>query len=211
MPVCLTANSTAPSGPGLLSTAAAGQAASGPSIFWALAAIVANAMLQPSFCSYIWEGDTTTTSAASSSSEWLVWPHRSLPTVCLLDTAAEVWILVEKYGLPRGWRGDAGPREDAEPREDGEEGDEVEKARPLDIIFRLALFVLGVLPQAIGLFATRGVPGSQVLAAIYLAASLVSMARAADQVGKLSPSPTLPYFVKPPFSLYFPLFYPSSA
>jgi hypothetical protein len=127
------------------------QEASGSSIFWAMTAIVLNAMLQPSFCGYIWSGD---------SFEGLVWPHRSSPVICLLDAIAESWIVVERYKNPT-----RDPDETAAP------------ARSTDVALRLTIFALAVLPQAIKLFSMRGIPATQVLAAVFFASTLISMLR----------------------------------
>lgn len=126
------------------------QQASGQSIFWAMAAIVLNAMLQPSFTGYVWSGDSFID---------LLWPHRSSPFVCLVDAAADIWIIVQSV-----WKLDADYRND-------------EPAKPTAVAIRIAIFVLGVVPQAIKLFSMRGVPATQAIAAGFLFSSLVSMAR----------------------------------
>ncbi|KAK4551989.1 hypothetical protein LTR86_010781 [Recurvomyces mirabilis] len=74
-----------------LATLASQNQASGRSIFWAMASIALNAMLQPSFTGYLWSGDTFKDS---------LWPHRSSPFVCLLDAVADIWIMIEKVRKP---------------------------------------------------------------------------------------------------------------
>ncbi|KAH8649879.1 hypothetical protein BX600DRAFT_554341 [Xylariales sp. PMI_506] len=125
--------------------------ASGQSIFWALVTLAFFAMQQPSFCGYLWGGNAFETS---------IWPHRSLPTLCILDTVADAWILVDKY-RSRG----------------SDKYGEAPAAKPTDITMRLTVFLVGVLPQAIKLFSMKGIPLTQALAAVFLVSSLVSMTR----------------------------------
>ncbi|KAH8899102.1 hypothetical protein GQ53DRAFT_817303 [Thozetella sp. PMI_491] len=127
------------------------QQASGQSLFWALVAIVFNAMQQPSFCGYLWGGDAFETTA---------WPHRSSPTVCILDAVAEAWILVDKRRNP-----------------ESDHYATLTIAKPTVITTRLSIFAVAVLPQAIKLFSMKGIPVTQALAAVYFTASLVSMVR----------------------------------
>ncbi|KAK6428268.1 hypothetical protein LTR95_015588, partial [Oleoguttula sp. CCFEE 5521] len=124
--------------------------ASGQSLFWALASIVLNAMLQPSFTGYLWSGDLFDNT---------LWPHRSSPFVCAIDALADVYIMVDKSCNPAQY------------------SDKVEHVSPTILTTRLATFVIGVLPQAIKLFSSTGVPITQALAAVYLFATMTSMAR----------------------------------
>jgi hypothetical protein len=131
------------------------QQASGQSIFWALAAIVLNAMLQPSSVGYSWNGVAF---------EGTLWPHRSSPAICALDTTAESYILIKKLL-------------GAELNMDNAQDEPRTTANPVNVTMRIAIFALGVLPQAIKLFSMRGIPATQGLAAIFFAASLISMVR----------------------------------
>lgn len=99
------------------------QEASGFSIFWALLAIIFNCMLQSSPTGYLWHGDAF---------EGSLWPHRSSPLVCLLDIVADIWMAVQRFR--KG--GPSSPQQD---------GDAVKPA----VLSKLALFLLGVVPQAV--------------------------------------------------------------
>ncbi|KAK6434003.1 hypothetical protein LTR95_009813 [Oleoguttula sp. CCFEE 5521] len=124
--------------------------ASGQSLFWALASIVLNGMLQPSFTGYLWSGDLFDNT---------LWPHRSSPFICAVDALADIYIMVDKSCNPAQY------------------SDNVEHVSPTVLTTRLATFVVGVLPQAIKLFSSSGVPITQALAAVYLFATVTSMAR----------------------------------
>lgn len=129
------------------------QQATGQSIFWAFAAIVLNAMTQPSLSGYLWSGDMFVGS---------VWPHRSSPVICIVDGIAELWILVENH------RSIASPN--PEPRE-------APSVRAIDVATKLAVFGMAVLPQVIKVFTMKGIPGTQMVAAMFLVPSLISMVR----------------------------------
>lgn len=126
------------------------QQASGKSIFWALAAIVINTMLQPSFCGYVWSG---------SSFEGSFWPHRSSPVICFLDSVADIWIGVKRL------------------RGRNESPNEYKPSNPTAVLAQLVIFIMGVLPQAIKLFSMSGIPLAQTLAAIFLFSTITSMVR----------------------------------
>ncbi|KAK5680534.1 hypothetical protein LTS10_007465 [Elasticomyces elasticus] len=127
-----------------------GSEASGSSIFWAMATLALNAMLQPSTTGYVWSGDTFKES---------LWPHRSSPFVCLNDAAFDAWVILERYRHP------------------GRHTQHREYAKPTVVAMRLALFVLGVLPQAIKLFSCRGIPVTQAIAVAFVVSTVISMAR----------------------------------
>ena len=124
--------------------------ASGQSIFWALAAIGLNAMLQPSFSGHMWSGN---------SFEDSLWPHRSSPVVCIVDAVLEILSMR------------------AAPTDHDEVPESATPATRGAITLRLAIFCIGVLPQAIKLFSMRGILLTQLLAAALLAPSMLSMAR----------------------------------
>ncbi|KAJ9603129.1 hypothetical protein H2200_012424 [Cladophialophora chaetospira] len=127
------------------------QEASGWSIFWALLAIVLNCMLQPSATGYLWNGDAF---------EGSLWPHRSSPFICLLDTAADIWMALQRL------RGHV-------PSDADHDNDAVKPG----VLTKLALFFLGVLLQAIKLFSVEGIPVTQAVAAIFFISSVVNMLR----------------------------------
>ncbi|KAI9164044.1 hypothetical protein HJFPF1_05679 [Paramyrothecium foliicola] len=124
---------------------------SGWSIFWALVAIVTYAMQQVSFTGHLCNGDTF---------QGYLWPHRSSPFVCLIDGAADAYL-----GFQAFCDRDPSVRDrDPHPGRNG-------------ILPKLALFSLGVLPQAIKLFGMRGIPVTQAIAGMYMLASICSLVR----------------------------------
>ncbi|KAK4898012.1 hypothetical protein LTR27_004397 [Elasticomyces elasticus] len=127
-----------------------GSEASGGSIFWAMATLALNAMLQSSTTDYVWSGDTFKES---------LWPHHSSPFACLNDAAFDTWVILERYRHP------------------DQHHQHGEYAKPTVVAMRLTLFVLGVLPQAIKLFSSRGIPVTQAIAAAFLVSTVISMAR----------------------------------
>lgn len=64
------------------------QQVSGISVFWALASLSLNAMIQPSSCGHIFSGNAFNAA---------LWPHRSSPFLCLIDAIADVWIIMDKH------------------------------------------------------------------------------------------------------------------
>lgn len=142
-------NSTASSH---VTSTVSGQQASGRSVFWALATIVTGAMLQPSFAGQYWSRETFRD---------LFWPHRSSPSVCLVDGVADIWIMYDQRLNPEKYRSDGNKR-----------------AEPTTVVMRLVIFVLGVMPQAIKLFSMRGIPVTQALAATFLVPLIANMTRA---------------------------------
>ena len=146
------------------------QQASGFSIFWALLAIIFNCMLQSSPTGYLWNGDVF---------EGSLWPHRSSPLVCWIDTVADVWMAVQRFrnGNP------SPPDQDSHAIKPG-------------ILTKLALFCLGVVPQAVSspalvlsrttltcyqqqikLFSMRGISWTQTIAAVFFLSSTVNLLR----------------------------------
>jgi hypothetical protein len=127
------------------------QPASGWSIFWALLAIVSSAMLQPSFTGYLFHGNAF---------EGSLWPHRSSPFVCLVDATADVYMSIQALHSP------------AISHTDGE-------ARPgrNNALTRVALFSLGVIPQAIKIFSMQGIAMTQAIAAAFFLSSTTSLIR----------------------------------
>jgi hypothetical protein len=134
------------------------QPVSGWSVFWAMSAIVLHAMLQPSFTGYFWSSKTF---------EGSLWPQRSSPFVCVVDMVADIYTGVQAVRK----RGSAGI--DGETRS-GRNG----------AMTRLALFSLGVIPQAIKIFSMKGLSYTHALAAMYLLPSTVSL-----MVSFIVPSP----------------------
>ncbi|KAK5120884.1 hypothetical protein LTR85_005951 [Meristemomyces frigidus] len=147
--ITLDRNSFLPIGDATASTTA--QQVSGASLFWALAALALNAMTQQSFCGYVSLGE---------SFEGTLSPHRSSPFICVLDAAAELPIIIQK------WR---------------KRGASIARVEPPTYTtateMTLTIFTLGVLPQAIKVFSMRGIPGNQMLAAMLLFSSIDSMVR----------------------------------
>jgi hypothetical protein len=127
------------------------QQASGWSIFWALLAIVSHAMLQPSFTGYLFHGNTF---------EKSLWPHRSSPFICVIDAAADFHMSFEALYRPTAASTD----------------EEVRSGRN-SALTRIALFVLGVLPQAIKLFSMQGIAMTQAVAAVFFLSSAISLMR----------------------------------
>ena len=125
------------------------ESVSGWSVFWALLAIVSNAMLQPSFTGYLWNGNAF---------EGSLWPHRSSPFVCLIDMAADIFVAFQAW------------RSHGHSHEEGETG----SART-GALTKLALFLIGVMPQAIKLLSMQGIPVTQAIAAMYLLSSATNL------------------------------------
>jgi hypothetical protein len=127
------------------------QPASGWSIFWALLAIVSSTMLQPSFTGYLFHGNAF---------EGSLWPHRSSPFVCLVDAAADVHMSFQVLRRP------AVSHTDSEARSGRNSA-----------LTRIALFSLGVMPQAIKLFSMQGIAVTQAIAATFFLSSTISLIR----------------------------------
>jgi hypothetical protein len=123
---------------------------SGWSLFWALIAISSHAMLQVSFSGYLWNGDSFQGS----------WTYRSSPFICLIDGVADACLGLRALCTRVSSSDEQGPRS-------GRKG----------ALIKLALFGLGVLPQAIKLFSMQGIPKTQVIAAMYLLPSTISLVR----------------------------------
>ncbi|KPI46094.1 uncharacterized protein AB675_465 [Cyphellophora attinorum] len=115
------------------------------SILWALAAVVTHCMLQPSFNSYFWN---------STAFEGSLSPHRSSPFICLADSAVDIYLLFR-------------PRSDASSIE--------HKSSKHGVLTRLALYLLGVLPQSLKILSARGIPITQAIVAAFLLSSTVSL------------------------------------
>lgn len=131
--------------------APAQQTASGWSIFWALLAIVSSAMLQPSFTGYLFHGNAF---------EGSLWPHRSSPFVCLVDAAADIYMSIQAMYCRNFSHTDGETRS-------GRNG----------ALTRIALFSLGVMPQAIKLFSMQGIAMTQAIAAAFFLSSTISLLR----------------------------------
>lgn len=127
------------------------QTVSGVSVFWALFAIVSHAMLQPSFTGYLWN---------DKAFEGSLWPHRSSPFVCLVDTGAEIFMTF------RALRNHDSVRDESKP-----------STVRNGALTKVALFCFGAMPQALKLFSMRGIPLTQAIAAMFLLASAVSLIR----------------------------------
>lgn len=118
---------------------------SGWSVIWALFAVVTHCMLQPSFTGYFWN---------STAFEGSLSPHRSSPVICLVDTAVDVYLALRD-------RSDS-PSTENKPGKNG-------------VLTRLALFVLGVLPQSLKIFSMRGIPITQAIVGAFFLSSLASL------------------------------------
>jgi hypothetical protein len=124
---------------------------SGWSVFWAMVAIVSHAMLQTSFTGYLWNGNLFKGS---------LWPHRSSPSICLIDGIADAYLIIRSIFI-------RSPDASNEEKGAGVNG----------ILTKLALFFLGVVPQAIKLFSMKGIPITQVVAGMYLLPSTLGLIR----------------------------------
>ncbi|KAJ4413572.1 hypothetical protein N0V82_008468 [Gnomoniopsis sp. IMI 355080] len=127
------------------------QAASGRSLFWGLAAIAMNAMLQPSFTGKVMSREVFEDSLA---------PHRSSPFVCLTDAAADVWLIARRFRRTSNGMQDDRPR-----------------AVPIAVSMRLATFLFSVLPQVIKILSARGIPVTQAVTTGLFLSTIVSMSR----------------------------------
>lgn len=137
------------------------QQVSGASIFWALASLSLSAIVQPS-------ADDQTLGADALYSAF--WPQRSSPLFCLPETIRDVRLIV---ALTRHyfWR----RRRDipTPPRTPPAQA----TAWPKRATAQLLVLAMGVLPPALKLFNMSGVPRSQTLGVIFLAAALSSTIR----------------------------------
>lgn len=109
-------------------------------------------MAQQSSSGYIWSEDGF---------EGTLSPHRSSPIICVVDAAAELRLIIQQ------WR-----KYDRSTAQHEPKGSDT---RSRAATMTLAVFTLGVLPQAIKLFCMHGIPSTQTLAAMFLLSSLVSM------------------------------------
>lgn len=110
-------------------------------------------MLQPSFTGYLWN---------DKAFEGSLWPHRSSPFVCLVDTGAEVFMTF------RALR-----NHDHDPVREESKHSTVRNGA----LTKVALFCFGAMPQALKLFSMRGIPMTQAIAATFLLSSAVSLIR----------------------------------
>lgn len=124
---------------------------SGWSVFWAMVALVSHAMLQTSFTGYLWNGNLFKGS---------LWPHRSSPSICLIDGIADAYLIIRSIFIRSP---DAG---------NDEKGVGVN-----GVLTKLALFFLGVVPQAVKLFSMKGIPITQAVAGMYLLPSTLGLIR----------------------------------
>lgn len=140
--------------PGLVDDATAPEAVSEWAVLWAMISIVFYAMIQVSFTGYLWN---------DQASQGSLWPHRSSPFVCLTDGYADTYLIFRKLFTSHGAARDT--------------ENEEEPMRQNGALTKLALFSLGVLPQAIKLFTMRGIFATQVIAAMYLVPSVLGLFR----------------------------------
>ncbi|KAL9113693.1 MAG: hypothetical protein Q9227_002138 [Pyrenula ochraceoflavens] len=136
---------------------------SGQSALWALIALGLDAMTHPSIFEIFGKDGKLLFEGTFK-------PHRSSPLVCVADILFNLacFGLIGVKALRKTVFG-------SRPAS-GEEGSN--RAKPNAIKMRLLVFVLGVLPQAIKIFAMRGIPITQVCAAMFLGSSMISsMAR----------------------------------
>lgn len=127
------------------------ETASGWSVFWAMVAIVSHAMLQTSFTGYLWNGNLFKGS---------LWPHRSSPSICLIDGIADAYLIIRNIFV-----------------RSPDAGNDQKGVGVNGILTKLALFFLGVVPQAIKLFGMKGIPITQVVAGMYLLPSTLGLIR----------------------------------
>jgi hypothetical protein len=152
---------------------------SGNSIFWALVALALNAMAEPSRLSGL-----------AANSEPSFDPLRSSPVLCAADIFLDIFFSFVKP-KPQGAIPSANPSSDTpntteHRRLAGGENSDALPGPALAIshppapdanstassrsTLKAASFLLGALPQAIKLFSMRGIPGTQICAAMFLAA-----------------------------------------
>jgi hypothetical protein len=132
------------------------QQVTGSKIFWALLAIAFNAMAQRS----------NLTAALDLRVNFSpLTPHLSSPSWCLTDTLVDLVLIIRK--LHRKTRRDTST--DAPPTST--------VSQPFisqgTAVLRIALFLFGVLPQVITIFAMRGISSIQTIAAIFLLGNIV--------------------------------------
>lgn len=135
-------------------SSSASHEASGSSLLWAMLSLALCAMTQSTI---VWRGSDGPLGGAFS-------PQRSSPSACLVDGVVES-VLLLRAGF-RWWRG-IPPQAHVE--EGGESTDGTTwRSKTGSLVITLAAFALGVLPQAIKIFTTRGILVTQLHAAIYL-------------------------------------------
>ncbi|PPJ52771.1 hypothetical protein CBER1_11189 [Cercospora berteroae] len=137
------------------------QQVTGQTLFWALLPLALNAMGQESPTAKI-------IFDAGYLAEGSLVPHLSSPVFVLADCIFDILAIFQAF---RTTSPDTAPGEDLSsanfPRSQLAVG---------NISVRLLLFISGVLPQAIRLFAMKGIPVVQVLAGVFLVGSLARMA-----------------------------------
>jgi hypothetical protein len=132
------------------------QQVTGSKIFWALLAIAFNAMAQRS----------NLTAALDLRIDFSpLTPQLSSPTWCLTDTLVDIVLIIRK--LHRKTTRDS-PTEPAPTSTASEPFVSQGTA-----VLRIALFLFGVLPQVITIFAMRGISSIQTIAAIFLLGSII--------------------------------------
>ena len=166
------------------------------SALFGLLAVALFAMNQPSILT------------AYSSHSDILNPHRSSPFICMIDTlvyaasgACYLRDLVKRRRQRRhlDWQNEA--MQDGEPTREAPENasqntsqnpysanddgsaSELTLSYPTALTMSITLFVLGVLPQAVKLFAMQGIPFTQIWTAMFLISSLVSGAARVAGVG----------------------------
>ena len=171
------------------SASTASSQASSQSVLFSLLALGLYAMTQPSIL------------GPYSSGSYVLVPHRSSPFVCLLDSLvliASGFCRARRLVLQRSQQRRADRQNEAlrdtqdiegaarrqgrsSPwmlQEDIQDNLEVQLSlpNPAALTLKVTMFLLGVLPQALKLFAIQGIPFTQVLAALFLSSSLISSA-----------------------------------
>ena len=162
------------------------QQVSGQTALWTLIALALNAMTQRSMVGEMTAPDVFVDSLV---------PHRSSPILCLVDSA--IWVslfgreVVEWCRKENGRGKRKGGREEREVREEGRDkvgscmsgeedvGGQIQRSgtkNPAALTMSLVVFFLGVLPQAVKIFAMRGIPITKAFAAVFLFSSIVSAA-----------------------------------
>lgn len=160
--------------------------ASGTSIFWALIALALNAMTEPSRIGILLGAGTVTNSNPGFD------PLRSSPVLCAAETVLDIFFFIRGPKIqrtPPSTAAASNTTNTTEHRPDATEQDADVLPRPVvttthclepktdnaissRATLKVLAFFLGVLPQAIKLFSMKGIVGTQICAAMFLAASV---------------------------------------
>lgn len=162
--------------------------ASGNSIFWALVALALNAMTEPSRIGILFRRGPGTTTNFNPGFD----PLRSSPVVCAAETILDIFFFIVQPKA-QTTTSDTNPTPNApnttesRPLAGGQNPEalsdpalattqhpqpNVENTTSSRSMLKVLAFLLGVIPQAIKLFSMRGIIGTQICAAIFLAASI---------------------------------------